>query len=148
MPVFSLDDRIRNKMLKYTPKHMHCLATFYGPTTPPNTGFCCFQNVKNNVSSFRIAATGVVLDMDKSTAIVKKLKLKGVPYKIYKNTAFIKGMFNSSLEVARFSGASIQTVSGIRGQIKKAVIKAEGSFRATFEDKILMSGESNYPFEA
>lgn len=140
MPIYSTtDSRTRNRMLKYTPEHMHCFATVYAPLIAPNTGFVCFNSFNPSNSGFRIAATGTVLSVDESTEIVKKLKLTGTPYKIFKNTAFIKDMFNSSLEIAKFEGASIKTVSGVRGQIKRALSKPEGHFRATFEDKILLS---------
>lgn len=143
VPLYALEDRNgRYRMLKYTPEHMHCLATFWGPLTPPNTGIVAFSKLSNSQASFRISATGVTLEFNQSVQIVKKLKLVGYPFKVFKKTAFIKDMFTSALEVARFEGAAIRTVSGIRGQIKKAVKTGqgkEGSIRCTFEDKILMS---------
>ncbi|EDW18496.1 ribosome biogenesis protein BMS1 homolog [Drosophila mojavensis] len=139
-----VEDNLRHRYLKYTPNHVTCSMTFWGPITPQNTGFLALQTVRQDQEEmkrlgFRIAATGCVTELDKSSQIMKKLKLVGHPFKIYKNTAFIKDMFNSSLEVAKFEGAKIKTVSGIRGQIKKAHHTPEGSFRATFEDKILLS---------
>ena len=142
LPVYTTSDsRTRTRMLKYTPEHTFCTASFYGPLCSPNTPFCGVQVVANSdtTGSFRIAATGIVEEIDASVEIVKKLKLVGYPYKIFKNTAFIKDMFTSAMEVARFEGAQIKTVSGIRGEIKRALSKPEGYFRATFEDKVLMS---------
>ena len=140
-PIFTTSDsRTRTRMLKYTPEHMFCNATMYGPLVSPNTGFACFPSVSQDDAraAFRVSATGTIEEVDQQVEIVKKLKLVGHPYKIFKNTAFIKDMFHTSLELARFEGAQIKTVSGIRGQIKKA-LPLEGAFRATFEDKILMS---------
>lgn len=145
IPIFAkVEDDMKHRYLKYTPNHVTCSMTFFGPITPQNTGFLAIQSVKQDTDQmrrlgFRIAATGCVTEVDKSTQIMKKLKLVGTPYKIFKKSAFIKGMFNSNLEVAKFEGAKIKTVSGIRGQIKKANQTPEGSFRATFEDKILLS---------
>ncbi|RLU15850.1 hypothetical protein DMN91_011606 [Ooceraea biroi] len=140
LPIYSkLEDNLRNRMLKYTPEHVACMGHFWGPITPQGTGVLAIMDVANRELGFRIAATGSVIEMDKTTQIVKKLKLTGVPMKIYRKTAFIKDMFNSALEVAKFEGARIKTVSGVRGQIKKAVARPEGCFRATFEDKIMLS---------
>ncbi|KAJ2036493.1 Glycoside hydrolase 2 (Mannanase, beta-galactosidase) [Coemansia sp. RSA 922] len=136
IPTYFMNDRIKNRMLKYTPEHMHCSAAIYGPYIPPGTGFCAY--FLKRMHSFGIAATGTVLENSQSIDIVKKLKLTGYPDKIHKNTAYIKKMFNSPLEVAKFEGASVKTVSGIRGQVKKAAGNA-GMFRATFEDKIKIS---------
>ena len=136
------DKNHRLRLIKYTPKFTNCIAICYGPQIPINVAVVAMQNNLGETTddNFRISGTGDVIEVNQSFDIVKKLKLIGEPEEIYKKTANIKNMFNSNLEVARYIGAKIQTVSGIRGIIKKQLnTKPEGRFRATFEDKILKS---------
>ncbi|KAJ8927028.1 hypothetical protein NQ314_020591 [Rhamnusium bicolor] len=96
IPLYSkLEDDLKYRYLKYTPEHLACNAHFWGPITPQGTGFLALQVIDSNQDNikklgFRIAATGSVQELDKSTQIMKKLKLIGYPLKIYKKTAFIK----------------------------------------------------------
>jgi ribosome biogenesis protein BMS1 len=109
---------------------------------PINISVIAFQNnlYDKNIENFRICGKGDLIEVNESFNLVKKIKLIGEAEEIYKKSAIIKGMFNSNLEVARYIGAKIQTVSGIRGIIKKQInLKPEGRFRATFEDKIKKS---------
>ncbi len=129
MPIYSIRDvNDRNRMLKYTPEHMHCVATFFGPVAPTNAGFVAFQTFSNTISTFRVCMTGVVTELDTVFKIVKKLKLVGEPFEIQKHSALIKNMFNSPLEVAKFEGAAIRSVSGIRGVVKKPASVIIGYF--------------------
>lgn len=128
------------RMIKYTPKFGFCWAVFYAPMYAVGTTFLGISTTNQNQSHFRINCTGVIVELNTQFKVMKKLKLIGQPYEIHKNTALIRGMFNSTVEAAKFTGAQLKTVSGIRGTLKKAVKEGqEGSFRATFEDKILKS---------
>ncbi|XP_018651535.1 putative ribosome biogenesis protein BMS1 [Schistosoma mansoni] len=148
--VFSQEEHnLRKRYLKYSLPHEHCLATIYGPLVPPKTGVIAFVNSSwqsvddpNNphLPAFRVAGTGSVIDTNQSFQIMKKLKLIGEPFKIFSKTAFIRGMFNSPLEVSKMIGCRIQTASKIRGLIKAALTNPStskpGDFRATFEAQI------------
>ena len=60
VPVYALEDANgRQRMLKYTPEHMHCLAVIWGKLAPPNTGFLAIQKLAGNQAGWRISATGV-----------------------------------------------------------------------------------------
>ena len=85
------DQNDRPRYLKYTPEHMHCTASFYGPLVAPNTPILAFQKVSNHEAAFRISMTGVALEQQATPEVVKKLKLVGTPTKVFKNSAFVTG---------------------------------------------------------
>lgn len=100
------------RFVKYTPQHDFCVAVFYGSFAPQNAGVICTQTVREDIvqffllyslffskAKFRIAATGYIMELNHSFEIMKKLKLIGEPFKIYKNTAFVKGMFNTTVKI-------------------------------------------------
>ncbi|PWV19323.1 hypothetical protein C3747_10g108 [Trypanosoma cruzi] len=139
-PIFATEDpNGRVRYLKYTPQHMHCIAAFYAPVVPTNTGFIAIPVKEQRSPNFRVSCTGYTLGNDHATNIVKKLKLTGTPHKIMKTTVFVRGMFNSDMEATKYVGAKLKSVSGIRGIVKAALKGKDGLIRATFEDKLLPS---------
>ncbi|TEB14480.1 hypothetical protein C9890_0674 [Perkinsus sp. BL_2016] len=138
MPLYAIEDRDgKHRMLKYTPEHMHCFCLVSAPAVPPQTGVMFIRDWRA-IPNYRVSASGLVLEGAEKMKVLKKIKLVGEPTKVHDKTAFIKGMFNSDLEVEKCLHSRIQTVSGIVGEIKKAH-KDSGEFRATFGHKIQMS---------
>jgi ribosome biogenesis protein BMS1 len=112
IPVFSQEDNNqRQRMLKYSPEHMHCRATIFGPLSPSQAGMVAIQNLSGSLASWRISATASVMEVDAKFDIVKKLKLVGYPYKVERHTAFVRDMCTSQVlllnhSVLRVSGGS------------------------------------------
>nr|UXY87540.1 BMS1-like protein [Cryptomonas curvata] len=90
-------------------------------------------------ANFNILFIGNILPNNDTLKIVKKTKLKGIIYNSFRKTAFVKNMFSNEIEISRFIGSLVQTISGIRGIVKKPVNNGPiGSFRATFEKNIIL----------
>ena len=135
LPVYSFDD------------HSIRMATLLSifPVNLPNAGFCTFNSLSANTLRFRVTVTGVVLDVNRSTKIVRKLKLTGVhDFQEYGFYYEDQDMFSGVLEGAKFEGANVRTVFGISCQIKNALSKPDGAFGAVFEDKVLSKAVSDF----
>ncbi|KAI4291130.1 ribosome biogenesis protein BMS1 [Pancytospora philotis] len=121
------------KYLKGTGSYYSEIA-FYGPAVPLQTNFFIY----NAAASFRVVASGQVLNASGASEIRKKLKLVGYPKTLMGNTAIIQSMFSSRNEAAQFSNARLASSAGLRGVLKNAVGKS-GEFRATFEGPLSLS---------
>lgn len=80
-----------------------------------------------NQEMFRVAAKAVILGSKPAMKIMKKIKQKGTPLKLLSSrTALID--FTPATEVSKYKGQPIQTVSGIRGKVKKVCAKLRNKF--------------------
>ena len=145
--IFKEDSLNRKRYQKYLCRDTCQLVCFYSTFVEIGTVVIGIneENVKirsrTQGANFDILFTGNVLSNNSTLNIFKKAKLKGTVYNSFRKTAFVKNMFSNEMEIFRFMGSLIQTISGTRGIIKKYSINGpSGSFRATFE-KNVMDGE-------
>ena len=113
--IYSLVDHlIRIRMLKYEHQNTR-IPTLLSmvSVTLPNTGFCASNSLPL-----------LVLDVDRST---KFIKLTGCTIQDFQEYGFYL-FFPGTLEVAKFEGTNVQTVSRIRGHIKKTLSKPDEAY--------------------
>lgn len=67
------DQNERMRYLKYTPQHDFCYGVFYGNFNVQNSGCIFLQTIRNDLKKFRIAGSGLVLEMNKSFEVNFKL---------------------------------------------------------------------------
>lgn len=126
VPVLSVNDGRRNRYLKRN-LDGYCNITFFGP--PECSGRFCLVKKEG----FRILALGSIEGGGEQ--IVKKCKLIGITTRVFRNSVFVRQMFNTRDEVLRFTGGRLKSVSGLRGIIKKPQ-GYSGDFRASFEGSL------------
>jgi ribosome biogenesis protein BMS1 len=67
IPTFCTEDpNDRLRFLKYTPEHDFCLAVVYGNFSQQNSGCVFMQTLNSDLRKFRIAASGIVLEINKT----------------------------------------------------------------------------------
>lgn len=60
------DPNDRMRFLKYTPHHDFCMGVFYGNFSQQNSGCIFTQTIRNDLKKFRIAGSGLIMEINKS----------------------------------------------------------------------------------
>jgi|Transcript_85722 hypothetical protein len=95
------------------------------------------RNRYNQGTSFSSLFVGEVIFLSTIFKMFKRIKIKGMIFKNFKKTSFIKGMFHSNVEAIKFKGGTVKTPQGVTGIIKNVKSNSSGGIiRATFEKKV------------
>ena len=93
------------RMLKYSPEHTHCHAFLWFQSLYPTPVPVLFSLLSADTTGFRVTATGVVLDVDPSTNILKKTRVDACRFS--RIWLLLKNMLSGALKVAKFEGADV-----------------------------------------
>lgn len=78
------NDRLR--FLKYTPGHDFCTGVFYGNFNQQNSGCIFTQTIKEDLKKFRIAGSGMVMEINKSFEVLYDISIDYEKNKTYWRT--------------------------------------------------------------
>ncbi|KAL5967459.1 hypothetical protein TSMEX_004805 [Taenia solium] len=128
-PIYSQPSKAANTNSKmerfFTLSSSPIVATMYAPVAyAPQTVLQFriepFESIPK-MAVGRLVATGSVLSVDPTRAIIKRILLSGHPYKINKRSAVVRYMFHTPEDVEYFKPIQLHTKSGAAGHIKQSV---------------------------
>ncbi|VDM16313.1 unnamed protein product [Hydatigera taeniaeformis] len=128
-PIYSQTSKTANTNSKverfFTLSSSPVVATMYAPVTyaPQTVLQFRIESVQTNpkVVVGRLVATGSVLSVDPTRAIIKRILLSGHPYKINSRSVVVRYMFHTPEDVEYFKPIQLHTKSGAVGHIKQSV---------------------------
>ncbi|KAL5107312.1 hypothetical protein TcWFU_001077 [Taenia crassiceps] len=128
-PIYSQTSKAANTNSKmerfFTLSSSPVVATMYAPVAyAPQTALQFRVEPAKATPKMAVSplvATGSVLSIDPTRAIIKRILLSGHPYKINKRTAVVRYMFHTPEDVEYFKPIQLHTKSGAVGHIKQSV---------------------------
>jgi pre-rRNA-processing protein TSR1 len=117
-PVFSEDNPglDKHKMERFLHPNRTIVASFYGPAMYGSCPVLAFH-APPRMSYLKPVAVGTLHSVNPHRVVVKKVVLTGVPIKVHKRKAVVKGMFHNADDVRWFTPVHLYTKYGHAGVV-------------------------------